>query len=260
MLQLSVKYHKTKKNTAQFSPSVFCPHICLQWDKTAFAHTCIEKKPFPHTAAGFMSCETSGRIFSETQWPHFFFLACYYSVSGLWLLLPNLHEKRLREVVMMRLEREGDTSAQLLKFVRGSKDDESDLAHKVWRQHRVLDLSRFLGKAHDHMLHVSRLTITTLGRFKFCSLGIQRGDVQVRGRQEDFWKSPSKTKSIENIKCHTWLKAPLGKNNSSPIMIEWQKCFHGTIFSADSSSGQEGIPSMGTQGTQRRLASTYFFS
>lgn len=103
----------------------------------------------------------------------------------------------------MRLEREGDTSAQLLKFVRGSKGDESDLTHKVWRQHCVLDLSRFLGKAIDHMLHVLRLTITTLGSLKFCSLGIQRGDVQVRGRQEDFWKSPSQAKSIENIKCHT---------------------------------------------------------
>lgn len=75
----------------------------------------------------------------------------------------------------MRLEREGDTSAQLLKFVRGSEDDESDLTHKVWRQHCVLDLSRFLGKAIDHMLHVFETHNNNLGKFKVLFTGNPEG-------------------------------------------------------------------------------------
>lgn len=167
-----------------------------------------------------MSCETSGRIFSETQWPHFFFLVCHYSVSGLWLLLPNLHEEKTEGGGDDEIGKGGrhiGSAAKICKRQRRRRE----------RPHpQSLETTPCLGfkqiSRKSHWSHVARVEThnNNLGKFKVLFTGNPERRCPGQRQTGGFLEVTITSKKYWKYK----------------------------------------VSYLGTQGTQRRLGSTYFFS
>lgn len=127
-------------------------------------HTHIQTHHFPPTAAGFMSCCSSGNVttFSLKSSDCICFPCCkVYPVVPVVLVFAR---GKIRsggdEEVMKSRERERETPRQP-RFVEASKEGKQTPRQSL-ETTKCLELSLFLGMAQDHVLHMSRFTKTSL--------------------------------------------------------------------------------------------------